>query len=133
MRTKARGGCRGLLYKTLQVAPPVPLALSLSIALDRLRVGLPVLPGIIRMAGTPFLLAVLTDLAIHGIGFQFAAVIFSSMVPSAGLAPTNDLVRMRTGRLKALLAVAASAIAHRGLRIIKAKRYGELTARYSAC
>jgi hypothetical protein len=84
-----------------------------------IRVSLPVLPGIIRMTGTPFLLAVPADLAIHGIGFHFAVMIISPAVLLTVRAPTNGLVRMKAGRLKQLLAVTARAVAHRGLRIVK--------------
>jgi hypothetical protein len=64
------------------------------------------------MAGPPLLLAVPADLAIHGVGFDLAPVVIPPMVPLTVWASTNDLVRMKTGRLKRLLAVAASVVPH---------------------
>ncbi len=65
------------------------------------------------MAGPPFLLAVPADLAIHRIGFDLAAMILPPPMPLTLSTPTNELVRMEPGGLEELLAVAASAIAHR--------------------
>jgi hypothetical protein len=56
------------------VVPAVSPALSLAVALDGFRVGLPELAGIIGVAGAPFLLAVTADLAILGSGVELAAV-----------------------------------------------------------
>ena len=94
------------------MAPPVSPALRLPVALHRLRVGLPVLPLIIGMASAPFLLAIPADLVVHGVGFNLATVIIPPMAPLTVWAPTNDLLRMKTGRLKELLAVAAKEGAH---------------------
>jgi hypothetical protein len=85
--------------------------------LHRLRVGLPILAEIIGMASTPFLLAVPADLAVDGICFNLLTVVLPPMVPPTVWAPTNDLLRMKTGRLKQLLAVTAMAVAHRGAPI----------------
>jgi hypothetical protein len=65
----------------LQAVSPARIALSLSVALHGFRVGLPVLPGIIRMAGAPFPLAVAAELAVHGIGFKLVTVIIPPMPP----------------------------------------------------
>ena len=86
--------------------------LPLPIALDGFRVGLPVLAGIIGVASTPFLLAVPADLVVLGIGMEFAAVIFPTALPLASQLAANKLVRMITGKLKDLLAVATAAITH---------------------
>jgi len=87
------------------VALPVPLALSLSIMLDGLRVGLPILRWIIRMAGPPFLLAVPADLAVDGIDFNLTAVVIAATMPPTVWLSTNDLVGMNARKLEPLLAV----------------------------
>jgi hypothetical protein len=94
------------------VALPVSPVLALPISLDGLRVGLPVLAGVIGMAAAPFLLAVPADLVVLGIGVELAAVIFPAALPLAIRATANKLVGMITGELEKLLAVAAVAIAH---------------------
>jgi len=91
----------------------VSLALALPISLDGFRVGLSVLPGIIGVPAAPFLLAIPADLTVQGIGFNLAAVIIPATMPLTIQPPTNDLVRMETGRLEQLLAVMAAAVAHR--------------------
>jgi hypothetical protein len=95
------------------VALAVSLSLTLPIALDGCRVGLPVLAGIIGISSAPFLLAVPADLVVLGIGMNFAAVIFPAPLPLAIRLAANKLVRMITGKLKDLLAVATMAITHR--------------------
>jgi hypothetical protein len=94
------------------VALPVSPALALPISLDRFRVGLPVLAGIIGISAAPFLLAVPADLLVLGVGVELAAVIFPTALPLAIRSAANMLVGMITGKLKELLAVAAVAIAH---------------------
>lgn len=74
--------------------------------------GLPVLPGIIWMAGAPFLLAIPADLAVHGIGFNLVTVIIPPTLPLTGWASTNDLVWMELGGLEELLAITTAVIAH---------------------
>jgi hypothetical protein len=74
--------------------------------------GLPVLPGIIRMTAAPFLLPVPTDLGVFWVSFSFVAVIFAPALPLASRSTADKLVGMITGKLKELLAVAAVAIAH---------------------
>ena len=95
---------------------PARIALSLSVALHGFRVGLPVLPGITRVAGTPFLLAVAADLAVHGIGFNLVTVIIPPMPPLTVWAPTNDLVGMEPGGLEELPAITTAVIAHHSAR-----------------
>jgi hypothetical protein len=94
------------------VALPVSPALTLPVALHGLRVSLLVLPGIIRMAAAPFLLAVPADLTVFGVSFSFVAVIFPPALPLTGRSTADKLVGMITGKLKELLAVAAVAVAH---------------------
>jgi uncharacterized membrane protein YGL010W len=90
---------------TLSISP----ALTLPIALDRFRMGLSVLVGIIGISLAPFLLAVAADLVVLSIGTELAAVIFPAALPLAiGLA-ANKLLGMIAGRLEDLLAVAATA------------------------
>ena len=84
------------------MALAVSLSLTLPIALDGCRVGLPVLAGIIGISPTPFLLAVQADLA----------VTFPAALPLAIRLAANKLVRMITGKLKDLVAVATMAITH---------------------
>ena len=91
---------------------PVSLALALPISLDRFRVGLSVLAGIIGVSAAPFLLAVPTDLVVLGVGVKLAAVIFPTALPLAIRSAANMLVGMITGKLKQLLTVATTAIAH---------------------
>jgi hypothetical protein len=69
------------------------------------------------MAGTPFLLAISADLVVHGVAFKLATMIIPPIAPLTVCAPTNDLARVKTGPPKKLLAVAASAITHRGAPI----------------
>ncbi len=119
------------------MALAVSPALTLPIALDRLRVGLPVLAGIIGMAVAPFLLAVPTDLVVLGIAVKLAAVIFPAALPLAIGSAANKLVRMITGKLKELLAVTAVAIAHQaapdrvGCRPAKIKTWIEIRSKLS--
>jgi hypothetical protein len=94
------------------VALPVSPALTLPVALHGLRVSLPVLLGVVGMTGSPFLLAIPTDLVILGISVKLAAVIFPAALPLAIRSTADKLVGMITGKLKELLAVAAAAIAH---------------------
>jgi hypothetical protein len=94
------------------VAPSVPPALTLPITLDGFGMGLPVLARIIGISPAPFLLAVPTDLVILGIGVELAAVIFSAALPLAIGSAANKRLRMITGRLEQLLAVATTAISH---------------------
>jgi hypothetical protein len=70
------------------------------------------LAGIIGISAPPFLLAVPADLVVLGIGVELAAVIFAAPLPPAIRPTANKLVRMITGKLKDLLAVATTAIAH---------------------
>jgi hypothetical protein len=97
----------------LQAALPVSPALTLSVSLHGLRVSLPVLLGIVRMTGPPFLLTIPTDLVILGIGVKLATVILPPALPLAIRSTADKLVGMITGKLKELLAVAAVAVAHR--------------------
>ena len=83
------------------------------ISLNRFRVGLPVLAGIIRIPAAPFLLTIPTDLVILGIGVKLATVILPPALPLAIRSTADKLVGMITGKLKELLAVAAVAVAHR--------------------
>jgi len=94
------------------VALSVSPALTLPIALNGFRVGLPVLAGIIGISPAPFLLAVQADLVVLGIGVELAAVIFAAALPLTIGSATNSLLEMITGRLENLLAVAATAITH---------------------
>jgi hypothetical protein len=94
------------------VALAVSPALTLPISLDGLGVGLPVLAGIIGISAAPFLLAVPTDLVVHGISAKLTAVVISSALSLAIRSAANKLVRMITGRLKQLLTVATAAIVH---------------------
>jgi len=94
------------------VALPVSPALALPVSLHGFRVGLAVLPGIIRIPAAPFLLAVPADLVILGIGVKLAAVIFLAALPLAIRSAANKLVGMITGKLKQLLAAATVAIGH---------------------
>ena len=94
------------------MALAVSPALALPISLDRFRVGLPVLAGIIGISAAPFLLAVPADLVVLGIGVKLAAVIFPTALPLAIRSAANKLVRMITRKLKQLLAVATAAITH---------------------
>jgi len=94
------------------VAPAVSLALSLPIALDGGRVGLPVLAGIFGIQSAPFLLAVAADLMVLGIGVELAAVIFPAALSLAIRPTANELLGMITGKREDLLAVATAAIAH---------------------
>jgi len=71
--------------------------------------GLPVLAGIIRMTGPPFLLAVPADLAVLGVGVEFMAMIFPVALPLAIGSTANKLLRVIGGKLKDLLAVATTA------------------------
>ena len=71
--------------------------------------GLPVLAGIIGISPAPFLLAVPADLVVLGIGVELAAVVFPAALPLAIRSTAHKLVRMITGNLKNLLAVAATA------------------------
>jgi hypothetical protein len=91
------------------VALAVSPALSLPISLDGFRMGLPVLAGIIGISPAPFLLAVPADLVVLGIGVELAAVVFPAALPLAIRSTAHKLVRMITGNLKNLLAVAATA------------------------
>ena len=91
---------------------PVSLALALPISLDRFRVGLSVLAGIIGVSAAPFLLAVPTDLVVLGVGVKLAAVIFPTALPLAIRPTASKLVGVIAGELKDLLAVAAAAITH---------------------
>jgi hypothetical protein len=94
------------------VALSISPALPLPVAFDGFRVGLPVLAGIIGMAGAPFLLAVPADLMVLGIGMEFAAVIIPAALPLAIGSAANKLVGMITGKLEQLLAAAAMVITH---------------------
>ena len=94
------------------MALPVSPALALPVSLHGFRVGLAVLPGINRIPAAPFLLAVPADLVILGIGVKLAAVIFLAALPLAIRSAANKLVGMITGKLKQLLTVATTAIAH---------------------
>jgi hypothetical protein len=78
------------------VTPAVSLALTLPIALDGCRVGLPVLAGIIGISSAPFLLAVLADLVVLGIGVELTAVVFPAALPLAIRSTANELVGMVT-------------------------------------
>jgi hypothetical protein len=91
---------------------PVSLALALPISLDRFRVGLPVLAGIMGISAAPFLLAVPADLLVLGVGVELAAVIFPAALALAIRSAANKLVGVITGKLKDLLAVATTAITH---------------------
>jgi hypothetical protein len=94
------------------VALAVSPALTLPISLDGCRVGLPVLAGIIGISSAPLLLAVPADLMVLGVGFKLAVVIFPAALPLAIGSAANKLVGMITGKLKQLLTVATTAIAH---------------------
>jgi hypothetical protein len=94
------------------VALAVSAALPLPITLDGFGMGLPVLAGIIGISSAPFLLAVPADLVVLGIGVEMATVIFPAALPLAIRSTANKLVRMITGKLKDLLAVATTAISH---------------------
>jgi hypothetical protein len=94
------------------VAPAVSLALSLPIALDGGRVGLPVLAGIFGIQSAPFLLAVTADLVVLGVCVELTAVVIPAALPLAIRPTANELVGMITGKLKQLLAVATWTIAH---------------------
>jgi len=94
------------------VALSVSPALALPIPLDGLRVGLPVLAGIIGVPSAPFLLAVQADLVVLGVGVELMAVILPAALPLAIGSAAHKLVRVTTGKLKDLLAVPATAITH---------------------
>jgi hypothetical protein len=94
------------------VALSVSPALTLPIALAGFRMGLPILPGIIGVASAPFLLAVPADLVVLGVGVELMAMIFPVALPLAVRSTAHKLVRVITGKLKDLLAVATTAITH---------------------
>ncbi|MBI1956160.1 MAG: hypothetical protein HYS38_07175 [Acidobacteria bacterium] len=96
----------------LQAALPVPPPLSLPVPLHRVEVGPPVLPEIIRMPSAPFLLAIPADLTVLGIAPKLVAVIVPPALALTVGATANELVRMKTGRLKRLLAGMTAVIAH---------------------
>ncbi len=86
--------------------------LLLAVPLDRFRVPLPVLSLVVGMRIAPLLPAILYHLGVEGIGANLFAVIIPAALPlTRGLA-ANDLLRMRSGRLKGLLTVRATAITH---------------------
>jgi len=76
----------------LSISPTLPLP----VALDGFRVGLPVLAGIIGMAGAPFLLAVSADLMVLGIDVELAAVIFPAALPLTVGAAAHELAWTET-------------------------------------
>lgn len=91
--------------------PAVSLALTLPFALDRCRVGLPVLAGIVGISSVPSLLAVPADLVVFGIGVEVPAVIFLVARPLATKLTANELVGTIKGKPKQLFAVATTVIA----------------------
>jgi hypothetical protein len=91
---------------------PVSPVLTLPVSLHGFRVVLPVLAGVIGMTAAPFLLAVPADLVVLGIGVKLAAVIFPAALPLTIGSTANKLVGVITGKLKDLLAVATTEIAH---------------------
>jgi hypothetical protein len=70
------------------------MALTLPIALGGFGVGLPILAGIIGMAGASFLLAVPAHLVVLGIGVDLAPVIFPAALPLAIGSAANKLLGM---------------------------------------
>ena len=74
--------------------------------------GLPVLPGIIRMPAAPFLLAIPAELVVLGIALKLTAVLFPATLPLAIRSTANKLVGTITGKLKQLVAVATAAITY---------------------
>jgi hypothetical protein len=83
-----------------------------AVPLDRFRVPLPVLLLVVGMRVTPLFPALLHHLGVEGIGTNLGVVIIPAASPRARGLAANDLLRMIAGRLKDLLTVRTTAIAH---------------------
>jgi len=88
---------------------PIPLSLSLAVALGGLGVCLPVDLLIIGVLRSPFFPAVLDHLRVQGIGPDLLPMVFGTTAPLAFRLATNTLLKSVWGRLKGALAIGAAA------------------------
>lgn len=109
--------CRGMLqvhsyvvlYKMVDAAPPIALALLLPVALRCLRMRLPVGLLIVGVLGSPLLAAVPDALCIHRIGLDLPPVVIGTTAPLALRLAANALLESVRRRLKGSLAIGAAA------------------------
>ena len=98
-----------VLYKIGDAALPIPLSLSLAVALDGLGVRLPVGLLIIGVLGLPLLPAVLDHLRVQGVGPDLLPMVFGAATPLALRLAADTLLKAVRGRLKSALTIRAAA------------------------
>jgi len=91
------------------VALPIPLTLSLAIALGGLGVRLPIRLLIIGVLGLPLFPAVADHLRVQGIGPDLLPMVFGAATTLAFRLAANTLLKSVRGRLKNTLAIGAAA------------------------
>jgi hypothetical protein len=101
--------------------PAVTELLPFAVARNGVGVFGPVALPVIWMAGPPLLLAIAADVAVFGIGGDFLPVVVGAALTSANGFTADRLQRLKLGRSKGLLTVAAAPFPH---TIVVAPRRG---------
>jgi hypothetical protein len=108
IRAERRRGQDVVLYKIGDAALPIPLSLSLAVALGGIGVCSPVGLLIIRVLGLPLLPAVTDYLRIQRISPDLLSMVVDAAAPLAFRLAANTLLKSVRRRLKSTLAIGAA-------------------------